>query len=575
MIAAALREAWREGSLGRTLPANVLAGVTVGIVALPLSMGLAIASGVAPQHGLYTAIIGGLLIALLGGSRVNISGPTAAFVVVLLPVVQHYGLAGLLLAGAMAGVIMMAFGLLRLGGLIQLIPYPVVVGFTSGIGVVIASLQLKDFLGLSPQGEAAHFLDKLWQMLVALPTLRWQELLIGALTFSVLVLWRRVKTRIPSYLVALLIGTSLAAAFNAAETLPEVETIASRFSFERAGEMVPGIPAIAPHMVLPWHLPGADGQPLKVDLALLRELLGPAFAIALLGALESLLCALVADGMTGSHHNPDSELIGQGAGNIAVAFFGGIPATAAIARTATNVRSGATTPVAAITHSVSVLLAMILLAPWLSLIPMAAMAAVLLMVAWNMSEAHHALRIVRRAPRADVAVFFTCFGLTVLIDMQVAVAAGVALASLLFMRRMTELTASTPVPAHGHRHQASPGPGVVVYDLDGPLFFGAAHKALKVIATVDRQVHTVVLDLADVSVLDTTAMMNLESLAADLAARKTRIFVTHVKAHLAEKMQRYGLFDHGIALEADLSSVLARSGAQAPPASLIRGQDNQ
>ncbi len=557
MIAAALREAWREGSLGRTLPANVLAGVTVGIVALPLSMGLAIASGVAPQHGLYTAIIGGLLIALLGGSRVNISGPTAAFVVVLLPVVQHYGLAGLLLAGAMAGVIMMAFGLLRLGGLIQLIPYPVVVGFTSGIGVVIASLQLKDFLGLSPQGEAAHFLDKLWQMLVALPTLRWQELLIGALTFSVLVLWRRVKTRIPSYLVALLIGTSLAAAFNAAETLPEVETIASRFSFERAGEMVPGIPAIAPHMVLPWHLPGADGQPLKVDLALLRELLGPAFAIALLGALESLLCALVADGMTGSHHNPDSELIGQGAGNIAVAFFGGIPATAAIARTATNVRSGATTPVAAITHSVSVLLAMILLAPWLSLIPMAAMAAVLLMVAWNMSEAHHALRIVRRAPRADVAVFFTCFGLTVLIDMQVAVGAGVVLASLLFMRRMIELTGSEQVSASTHEHDQHQVPGVVIYDVNGPLFFGAAHKALKVISTVDHDVHTVILDLADVTMLDTTAMTNLESIASDLAARDTRLVLVHVSARLHEKMQRYGLFAQpGISLQADVKAAL-------------------
>lgn len=557
MIAAALREAWREGSLGRTLPANMLAGVTVGIVALPLSMGLAIASGVPPQHGLYTAIVGGLLIALLGGSRVNISGPTAAFVVVLLPVVQHYGLAGLLLSGAMAGVIMMAFGLLRLGGLIQLIPYPVVVGFTSGIGVVIASLQLKDFLGLSPQGEEAHFLDKLWQMLVALPTLRWQELLIGALTFSVLVLWRRVKTRIPSYLVALLIGTSLAAAFNAAESLPDVETIASRFSFERAGEVVPGIPAMAPHAVLPWHLPGADGQPLSVDLALLRELLGPAFAIALLGALESLLCALVADGMTGSHHNPDSELIGQGAGNIAVAFFGGIPATAAIARTATNVRSGATTPVAAITHSISVLLAMLLLAPWLSLIPMAAMAAVLLMVAWNMSEAHHALRIVRRAPRADVAVFFTCFGLTVLIDMQVAVGAGVVLASLLFMRRMIELTGSQQVSASTHVHDQHQVPGVVIYDVNGPLFFGAAHKALKVIATVDHDVHTVILDLEDVSMLDTTAMTNLESIASDLAGRDTRLVLVNVSARLHDKMQRYGLLaTSGISIQADVTTAL-------------------
>lgn len=558
MIAAALREAWREGSLISTLPANIVAGITVGIVALPLSMGLAIASGVAPQHGLYTAIVGGLLIALLGGSRVNISGPTAAFVVVLLPVVQHYGLAGLLLAGAMAGVIMMAFGLLRLGGLIQLIPYPVVVGFTSGIGVVIATLQLKDFLGLSPSGEALHFVDKLWQMLIALPTVRWQELLIGVLTFAVLVLWRRVKTRVPSYLVALLIGTSLAAGFNAAESLPDVETIATRFSFERDGQVIAGIPAIAPHVLLPWHLPGADGQPLSVNLGLIRELLGPAFAIALLGALESLLCALVADGMTGSQHNPDSELIGQGAGNIAVAFFGGIPATAAIARTATNVRSGATTPVAAITHAVSVLLAMLLLAPWLSLIPMAAMAAVLLMVAWNMSEAHHALRIVRRAPRADAAVFFTCFSLTVLIDMQVAVAAGVVLASLLFMRRMIELTGARQIGSSVHVHDQDQPRGVVIYDINGPLFFGAAHKALKVISTVDREVHTVILDLADVSMLDTTAMMNLESIAHDLGGREQRLILVNVSARLHDKMQRYGLLDQpALSVRADLATALS------------------
>ncbi len=575
MIAAALRESWREGSLISSLPANAMAGLTVGIIALPLSMGLAIASGVPPQHGLYTAIIGGLVIALLGGSRVNISGPTAAFVVVLLPVVQAYGLGGLLISGAMAGLIMIGFGLMRLGGLIQLIPYPVVVGFTSGIGTVIALLQLKDFLGLQISAEASHFPEKLWLMLLALPSVRWQEVLVGCASLALLILWRRLPTRMPAYLVALIGGTALGALFNHLSMLPAVDTIASRFHYVLDGVTLAGVPALAPQFSLPWQLPGADGAPLVLGGENLRALLGAAFAIALLGALESLLCAVVADGMTGRQHNPDSELIGVGAGNLLVAFFGGIPATAAIARTASNVRAGATTPVAAIVHALFVLAAMLLLAPLLSLIPMAAMAAVLLMVAWNMSEAPHALRILRRAPRADAAVLLSCFSLTVLIDMQVAVAAGVALASLLFMRRMTELTASTPVPAHGHRHQASPGPGVVVYDLDGPLFFGAAHKALKVIATVDRQVHTVVLDLADVSVLDTTAMMNLESLAADLAARKTRIFVTHVKAHLAEKMQRYGLFDHGIALEADLSSVLARSGAQAPPASLIRGQDNQ
>ncbi len=558
MIAGALRECWREGSLRSSLPANLLAGITVGIVALPLSMGLAIASGVAPQHGLYTAIVGGLVIALLGGSRVNISGPTAAFVVVLLPVVQHYGLGGLLVAGLLAGLIMIGFGLLRMGRLIQLIPYPVVVGFTAGIGTVIAFLQLKDLLGLQPAGQAGHFLGQLWALVQALPGLRWEECLIGGLTLAVLIGWRRVRTRVPSYLVALLIATGVAALFNSQASLPEVATIASRFSYSHQGETLAGIPALAPQLTLPWALPGPDGQPLGLSLALLRELLGPAFAIALLGALESLLCAVVADGMTGRQHDPDSELVGQGLGNVVVSFFGGIPATAAIARTATNVRSGATTPLAAVVHALSVLAAMLLLAPWLSLIPMAGMAAVLLMVAWNMSEAPHALRILRRAPGADVAVFLTCFCLTVLLDMQIAVAAGVALASLLFIRRMTELTETELVEHPPHLHDQAPVRGVLVYDLNGPLFFGAAHKALKVIATVDREVHTVVLDLADVSMLDTTAMMNLESIARELGRRKARLILVHVRARLKDKMQRYGLLDGGIEIEADLASALAR-----------------
>lgn len=558
MIAAALRQAWSEGTLLRSLPANLLSGLTVGVVALPLSMGLAIASGVAPQHGLYTAIIGGLLIAVLGGSRVNISGPTAAFVVVLLPVVQQYGLGGLLVSGALAGLMMIAFGLMRLGRLIQLIPYPVVVGFTAGIGTVIATLQLADFFGLQPHGDAVHFLGKLGNMLLALPSARWAEFLVGASTLAVLLLWKRRQSRVPSYLVALLAGSALGGVFNYVDLLPAVDTIASRFSFELDGQLLHGIPALAPQFVLPWNLPGPDGEPLGLSFTLLRALLGAAFAIALLGALESLLCAVVADGMTGRQHDPDSELIGQGVGNIAVAFFGGIPATAAIARTATNVRSGGSTPVAAIVHSVFVLVAMLLAAPLLSLIPMAAMAAVLLVVAWNMSEAEHALRIVRTAPRSDMAVLLTCFSLTVLIDMQVAVVAGVALASLLFMRRMTELTATAVVDHRRHVHDEAHVKGVVVYDLDGPLFFGAAHKALKIIAAVDREVHTVVLDLADVNVLDTTAMMNLESIARDLAKRRTRIFLVHVKAQLAEKMQRYGLLKAGLQIEADLHSVLAR-----------------
>jgi len=543
MIFAALRQSIADRSLLPSLRVNLLAGLTVGIVALPLSMGLAIASGVAPQHGLYTAIVGGIVIALTGGSRVNISGPTAAFVVVLLPVVHQFGLGGLLLSGAMAGVMLILFGLTRLGRLIRIVPYPVIIGFTSGIGVVIAFLQLKDFLGLKPQGEAVHFVESALLLVRALPGFQWQECAIGALTLAVLVGWKRLHSRIPSYLVALLVGAFVAAALNASALAPPIETIASRFSYAIDGATGAGIPPLAPELIMPWDQPGPDGQPLGVSLELIRILLGAAFSIAVLGALESLLCAVVADGMSGFRHDPDGELIGQGLGNIAVAFLGGIPATAAIARTATNVRSGATTPLAAVIHGVVVLLSMLLFARWLGYIPMAAMAAVLMMVAWNMSEAHHAWRILKRAPRADAAVFLTCFLLTVVIDMQVAVAGGLVLASVLFIRRMAELTGTAVLRPGSHEHERGAGPGVVIYDIDGPLFFGAAHKALKVISAIDDGVHTVVLDFADVNLLDATAMINIGSIGEELAARKVGVALLHVKPRLVAKMRRFGLLD--------------------------------
>ncbi len=565
MIAAALREALADKSLISSLPQNLMAGITVGIVALPLSMGLAIASGVPPQHGLYTAIIGGILIALLGGSRVNISGPTAAFVVVLLPVVQQYGLGGLLLSGVMAGVMMIGFGLFRLGRLIQVIPYPVIVGFTSGIGTVIGFLQLKDFLGLQPEDTGISFLEKIRGLAVALPSLRWQELLVGALTLATLILWKRVPGRIPAYLVALLLGLGLAALFNGNANLPDIDTIASRFRFEIGGVIGAGIPPIAPHFVLPWNLPGPDGNPIGLSIGMLQSLTGAALAIALLGALESLLCATVADGMTGERHNPDSELIGQGIGNIGVAFFGGIPVTAAIARTATNIRSGGSTPVAAIVHGLFILLAILLLAPILSRVPMASMAAVLMIVAWNMSEVRHAARIVTRAPRPDVMVFLVCYSLTVLVDMQVAVAVGLALASVLFIKRITELTETSVIDTQHPHAEHQQIEGLVVYDVNGPLFFGAAHKALKVLSAVDRRVHTVVLDIKDVNLLDTTAMSNLESIAQELAERGTSLCLIHVKPELQQKMKRYGLFrgNKGIQLADNLDEVIGNLRATA------------
>ncbi|MBL1141386.1 MAG: C4-dicarboxylic acid transporter DauA [Proteobacteria bacterium] len=541
MFFSALRETLKDKSFFTTINNNILSGITVGIVALPLSMGLAIASGVPPQHGLYTAMVGGFIIALTGGSRVSISGPTAAFVVVLLPVVYKFGLGGLLISGALAGIIMIGFGLLRLGRIIQIIPYPVIVGFTSGIGTVIAFLQLKDLLGLHPENEGIDFTEKVLAIVQAAPGFQWQELVIGSITFAVLLFWKKLHSRIPSYFVALITGSILAIIFNSIESLPSIETISTRFSYEINGVMGHGISTSLPHFVLPWNLADGDGKPIGLSWNILKTLLGAAFSIALLGALESLLCAVVADGMTGFRHDPDGELIGQGIGNIFVAFMGGVPATAAIARTATNIRSGASTPVSAITHSLVILLTILFLAKWLGYIPMASMAAVLLMVAWNMSEAHHAWRIFTKAPAADAVVFLACFLLTVLIDMQVAVAGGLALASILFMKRMIELTETSVLEHKTHIHELSKNDQVIVYDVNGPLFFGAAHKALKVISSVNSKVRYVVLDFSDVTLLDTTAMVNLESLVNELEAKQVSVILIHVKSRLIDKLKRFGL----------------------------------
>jgi SulP family sulfate permease len=541
LLFSALRESLADGKFFGDWRRNFLAGITVGIVALPLSMGLAIASGVPPQHGLYTAIIGGIVIALSGGSRVNISGPTAAFVVVLLPIVQTYGMGGLLVSGFLAGLILIAFGVLRLGRIIQVIPYPVIVGFTAGIGTVIATLQLKDLLGLSVTGQQTHFHEKVLALLHALPSLRWQEILTAAVTFASVVIVKRLQSRIPPYLVALVIGSLLAAGLNALSGDATVATIASRFHYTIDGVSGSGIPQLLPQFTLPWNLPAPDGHPVGLSLQLIRTLLGAAFAIAVLGALESLLCAVVSDGMSGYRHHSDSELIGQGLGNLGVAMFGGIPATAAIARTATNVRAGGSTPLAGVVHGVTVLLAMLILARWLGYVPMASMAAILIIVAWNMSEARHAVRIIRKAPRSDAAVFLVCYLLTVLFDMQIAVATGLALASLVFIRRMIDLTGSSLVDHRQHVHELAEIPHVLVYDVDGPLFFGAAYKALKTLLMVDKDTRAIVLDMRDVSMVDLTAMMTIESIIKELAKRNTTLVLCHVRANVIVKLQRYGI----------------------------------
>lgn len=521
------------------IQANVLAGLTVGVIALPLSMALAIASGVAPQFGLYTAIVAGIVTALTGGSKVNISGPTAAFVVVLLPIVQQFGVGGLLISGLMAGFILILMGVGKLGRLIEVVPYPVTVGFTAGIGVVIATFQIKDFLGLDIGGSGGHYLDKLLLIIRALPSVDWQEVLIGVLTLAILLVWPKFRSRVPGHLVALMIGSISAWVLTHLLTDFSVATIGSRFTFEVDGVSGSGIPSILPAFEWPWNLPGADGAPIGLSFELVRELLPAAITIAILGSLESLLCAVVADGMSGKKHNPNDELIGQGIGNIVAPFFGGIPATAAIARTAANVKSGASLPLASVVHALFILVSILLLAPVLSYIPMASMAALLLMVAWNMCEAKYFIRTVRIAPRDDVIVLLLCFSLTVLFDMTIAVAVGMGLAAMLFIRKSISLTEASAVE-HDHEGYELPE-NIVVYDINGPLFFGSAQKALNTITSVRPEVRVVILDMAEVTMLDMSAIVAMESIWNNLQKRNISMVISSLQPRMILKLRRAGI----------------------------------
>lgn len=518
---------------------NLLAGLTVGIIALPLSMALAIASGVAPQHGLYTAMVAGVVIGLSGGSRVNISGPTAAFVVVLLPVVQQYGLGGLLLAGLIAGFILIGMGLLRLGSLIEIVPYPVVVGFTAGIGMVIATLQVKDFLGLQVVVSEGHYLDKLLTIVTSLDSIRAPEALVGVLTLTVLVAWPRLHTRLPGHLAALLAGTLLALLMAEWDNAWRVETLGTRFRWQMNGLNGDGIPPLLPAFDPPWRLPGPDGAPLSLSFELLKSLLPAAFTIAMLGAIESLLCAVVADGMSGKKHDPNDELIGQGLGNIVAPFFAGIPATAAIARTTANIRAGGTSPLSSVTHGVFILLAIVFLAPLLAFIPVSAMAALLLMVAWNMSEARHFLQTLRVAPRNDVLVLLVCFFLTVLFDMTLAVGVGMGLAAALFIRRSIEVT-DTRNLADDHDNLGELRE-IMVYDINGPLFFGSAQKAVRQVAEIDAGTRVVVLNMSRVSMLDMTAIVAMKSIVEELESRQITLIVCELASRMRLKLRRAGI----------------------------------
>lgn len=536
---AAWRQTLRAGYGGRELRGDLVAGLTVGIIAIPLAMALAIAVGVAPQHGLYTVLMASPLIALTGGSRFNVSGPTAAFVVILLPITQQFGLGGLLLCTMLAGLILIALGLLRAGKLIAFVPYPVTLGFTAGIGIVIATLQLKDAFGLTFATQPQHYLDQLSQLARALPAIQPGDTLVAGLCLAVLIIWPRLVPKVPGHLVALVVGALAAVALETAG-LP-VATLGERFSYSVDGVAHPGIPPLLPDFAWPWLLPGPDGQPLTLNFELFHQLLAPAFAIAMLGAIESLLCAVVADGMTGSQHDPNAELLGQGIGNLVAPLFGGITATAAIARSATNVRAGASSPLAAIIHAGVVLVAILWLAPLFSYLPMAALAALLIMVAWNMSEAPHVIRTLRIAPRSDVLVLLTCLVLTVLFDMVLAVGVGLLLAAGLFIKRMSELTDTTALSRRQHRLLEDLPEHVAAYAIRGPLFFGAAEKALGVLRRFNPQVRVVIVDISGVPMMDMTALAALENVLLDYRKLGVALILSGSSARVRLKLRRAGI----------------------------------
>jgi SulP family sulfate permease len=510
----AMRRVLRKGYRRDDLRADLLAGLVVGIVAIPLSMALAMAVGVPPQHGLYTAAIAGAITALLGGCKFQVTGPTAAFVVILAPIVAKHGVTGLLMAGFLAGLILIGLGLAGLGKLIRFVPYPVTTGFTTGIAVVIATLQLRDVLGLETGAMPDHYVGKLAALWDARHSFQWEELVAAAATLGLLLGVPRWTRRIPAPLVAIGAVSVLVVGVHALWPSFDVATIGSRFVTTIDGAIVRGIPSMMPTPRTPW------GDALSWDL--INDLMPSALAIALLGAIESLLSAVIADGMTGTKHDSNAEIVALGAANVVAPLFGGIPATGALARTATNIRAGARSPVAAVTHSVVVLLAILALAPLLSYVPMASLAALLLLVAWNMSELRHFFGIMRLGSKADIAILLTCFALTVMIDMVVAVTVGFILASLLFMRRMAEITygqftlVDDDEAGEDEVRPRLPA-AVALYQINGPLFFGAAEQAMSALHASHADTYSVmVLDLGRVPAIDTTGYAALDDALASL-----------------------------------------------------------
>ncbi|WP_223531335.1 SulP family inorganic anion transporter [Pseudomonas sp. GL-R-19] len=541
----AIGEAWKAGLLRREhWLRNLVSGVIVGVVALPLAMAFAIASGVKPEQGVYTAIIGGLLVSLFGGSRLQIAGPTGAFIVILAGVTAKHGVDGLQIATMMAGAMLLLLGMARLGAIIKFIPDPVIVGFTAGIGVIIWVGQWKDFFGL-PKISGEHFHEKLWHLLQALPDLHMATSLLAVLSLFLVITASKVPglKRLPGPLVAMAVATAIQSTFH----FEGVATIGSAFG---------GIPQGLPALSLP-----------EITLSRVIDLIGPAFTIAMLGAIESLLSAMVADGMAGTKHDSNQELIGQGVANLVTPLFGGFAATGAIARTATNIRNGGTSPLAGITHAVTLVLIVLFLAPLASNIPLCSLAAILFVVAYNMSELKHFKRMIQRAPRADVAILLITFSLTVFSDLVIAVNIGVILAMLHFLRRMASSVEVQQVVEHeleeelrANGHTRLP-PGTLIYTIEGPLFFGAAETFERVLAQTHTDPRLLIIRLKRVPFMDITGLQVLEEVIQQLHKRNIVVKLCEANAKVLHKLDRVGILQE-IGTEhyhADFNTALAEA----------------
>ncbi len=505
---------------------DAVAGMIVGIVALPLCIAFAIASGVAPEKGLITGVVAGFLVSVLGGSRVQIGGPAGAFIVVVYAVVQQYGINGLIISTLMAGVILIIMGLIGFGSVIKYIPHPVVAGFTSGIALIILTSQIRDFFGLVMNDVPAGFIEKWAAFADAMNTVNVWAIVIAVGTVLLLVYWPKVSHRIPGSLIAVLASTVIVKLLD----LP-LDTIGSRFG------------------MIPSTLPSPQAS--EITFGVIRGLVQPATTIALLVAIESLLSAVVADGMIGGRHRSNMELVAQGAANIASALFGGMPATGAIARTATNIRNGGRTPVAGIVHALTLLLILLFFGKWASYIPLACLAGILVVVAYNMSE-WRTVKAMLKSPKSDIAVLLTTFGLTVLIDLTVAIEVGMVLAAFLFMKRMSSVTniaVFTREMRDEDNGEASEidreqiPPGVEIFEINGPFFFGAVYKFKEAINIVEKAPPVRMIRMSQVNAIDSSGLQALKEVAHDCKKHGTVLLISEVRAQPYVAMMKSGLVD--------------------------------